>query len=377
MIKKIVLLLVSFILLQFSSILFAEDTENCLMCHKYSGMGRYERAADGRVKKRIFYINEDIFRNTVHGKLHCKACHIKVDKIPHTDVEKVDCSTNCHIKDPSSGGEFSHKRIVEAFSKSIHGIEGTKNPKYSDDLPRCLYCHTNPIIRVGSENHLAFLNICTQCHEKREWAERFLKHQFYRMSKRRSSKDLVALCGSCHENRRIMDRHKLDVVVGFKDTFHGKAINYGDDEVANCLSCHAPRVLGFNPHNIVSKTDPSSSVNEANRVNTCRNIGGVNTCHPSATREFALGRKKIHPSGLIPSYADDAVISSGGVKEGQTKRAEDIFHAKVLYWINTVYKIAIGVIVGGMISHQTLDFIAVARERRREREAGEGHGSSH
>lgn len=372
---KIIRSLFVFILAILPGLTMASDQENCLMCHKYSGMGRYEKTPN-KIKKRIFYINEDIFRSTVHGKLRCKDCHVKVDRIPHTDVEKVDCSTDCHIEDPSSKREFSHKRIVDSLKASIHGEDGTKNPKHKADLPTCKYCHRNPVINTGSDAHLAYLNICTQCHANEEWAKRFLNHQFFRMGKRRASKDIVALCGSCHENRRMMERHNLDVIVGFKDTYHGKAITYGNEDVADCLGCHAPRGLGLTPHSIASKTESRSSVNENNRVKTCQNQGGAAVCHPSATKEFALGRKKIHPSGLLAIAVK--VVQPGeqrDVSDEAGQAAVDEFHAKVVSWINTIYKILIGVIVGGMIFHQTLDFIAVAKERRREREGG--HGSTH
>lgn len=358
-------------------ILLASDQENCLMCHKYSGMGRYEKGAGG-IKKRIFYIPEEIHKNSVHGKLRCKDCHVGVDRIPHTGVEKVDCSKNCHLNDPSSGKEFSHKKIVDSLNMSVHGAEGTKNPKFKDDLPTCLYCHSNPLYNTASESHLSYLNICIQCHENPEWAKRFLRHQFYRMSTRRSSKDVVALCGSCHENRKMMGRHNLDPVVGFKDTYHGKAITYGTEDVANCLNCHAPRGLGLSPHSIVSKTDAKSSVNAENRVKTCRNEGGVGTCHPAATEKFALGRKSIHPSGfneLLTSGPRQVSLSADKDGADGERVVSEAFHYKVVYWINTVYKILIGAVVGGMITHQVLDFIATARERRREREAGGIHGS--
>ena len=365
------LLITAIAVLIFPVFLFASDQDNCLMCHKYSGMGRYEKGQTS-IMKRIFYINEGIFGTTVHGKLRCKDCHVGVDKIPHTGVEKVDCLRNCHINDPSTGKEFSHKRIVDALRQSVHGEDGTKNPKYKDDLPTCLYCHTNPVISTASDSHLSYLNICMQCHENEEWAKRFLRHQFFRMGVRRSSKDVVALCGSCHENKKIMDRHNLDVVVGFKDTYHGKAIAYGNEEVANCLSCHAARGLGLSPHSIVSKTDARSPINKENRLMTCQGKGGTGGCHPNATEKFALGQKSVHPSGLRELFT---VAPAGKPsEEGEGKGGErysDAFHYKVVYWINTGYKIAIGIIVGGMIFHQTLDFIAVARERRRK------NGSSH
>ena len=56
-----------FILSAFSMILFpglvraktqaAADTENCLYCHRYPQMGRYDKTGT----KRIFYVNEKMF----------------------------------------------------------------------------------------------------------------------------------------------------------------------------------------------------------------------------------------------------------------------------------------------------------------------------
>ncbi len=369
----IIFTLTAFFIITFAVLLHAADEENCLMCHKYSGMGRFESGPDGKGKKRVFFVNEDIFKNTVHGNLRCKNCHTDVDKLPHTGVKKVNCAQNCHIKDPSSGREFSHKRIVDTLEKSIHGVKGTKHPEYKDDLPTCTYCHKNPVYITSAEG-LKFLNICGQCHEKQNWAKRFIKHQYYRMIKRRPSKEVVTLCSSCHQDSSKMARHKLDIAIGFRDTFHGKAIEYGNEDVANCLNCHAPRGIGLTPHSIVSKTDPLSSVNAANRQKTCQNYGGTGGCHPGATKEFALGRQKIHASGaknteeFLKAAVYDVSLTKGGKKQSGNKKVnnpDESFRENVVFWINTIYKIAIAVVIGGMIIHQMLDFIAVARERRR------------
>ena len=83
------------------------DTGNCLLCHRYPSIGRY----DEKGTKRVFYVNDKKFAASVHGKLACKNCHVGLDKIPHTDVKKVDCATKCHIKEPSTNQEFSHMTI--------------------------------------------------------------------------------------------------------------------------------------------------------------------------------------------------------------------------------------------------------------------------
>ena len=68
----------------------APDEENCLICHRYPAIGRY----DENGIKRVYYINDQMFLNSVHGKLRCKSCHVDLDKIPHENVKKVDCATS-------------------------------------------------------------------------------------------------------------------------------------------------------------------------------------------------------------------------------------------------------------------------------------------
>jgi hypothetical protein len=116
------------------------DTGNCLLCHRYPSIGRY----DEKGTKRVFYVNDKKFAASVHGKLTCKNCHVGLDKIPHTDVKKVDCATRCHLKEPSTNQEFSHVNMVNKFDASVHGKGSAENPKpLADDLPTCKYCHDN------------------------------------------------------------------------------------------------------------------------------------------------------------------------------------------------------------------------------------------
>ena len=87
------------------------DTENCLYCHRYPAMGRYDESG----VKRIFYVNDQNFALSAHGKLKCTSCHVGLDKIPHTDVKKVDCTSRCHIKEPSTDKEFSHANMAQKY----------------------------------------------------------------------------------------------------------------------------------------------------------------------------------------------------------------------------------------------------------------------
>lgn len=348
------------VLLLVPSICLAEVEGNCTMCHKYPGLGRIEKNSEDPDKqnKRVFYINNNLFEATYHGKIRCKSCHTGVNKIPHTDAPAVDCSTDCHIMDPSSKKSFSHRKIVSDFNSSVHGKKGS-HIKNKQDLPVCKDCHNNKTYHTDIEkmmNSSHQVTVCKECHESKEFVKRFYEHIIYRTSKRRSSKDVVKLCSTCHADKELMNRAELDTVVGFTSTFHAKAIKFGNEEVANCLNCHAPYEMGFSPHRITSRKRENSPVNVKNRINTCRQ----SDCHTEATKEFAIGTR-VHPSPEKIQF-----LKTGVVIEPKVKSIIDdpVFQTKVLGWIHLFYKILILSVVGGLGMHRILDMYANNRERR-------------
>ena len=333
----------------------AQDT--CLMCHKYAGLGRYETLADGRKVKRVFYVSGELHSASYHARLNCSDCHEGVDKIPHTGAAKVDCAKLCHVVDPSTGRRFTHSHIVEDLRKSAHGFEGSRSAD-KRDLPTCRDCHSNKPYQLPSRQQvrsLAFIKVCLQCHEEKTWVERFYRHVSYRVSQRRPSREVVALCSKCHANPDMMKRHELDVVIGFQDTYHGKAIVFGDEEVANCLNCHATYALGFSPHRITSGQNPKSPVHPDNKLATCAQAG----CHNDATQAFATG-SKMHPSLLKV-----AQLTSAPAGPVDPARREEIFQAQVIEWIKLFYQVLIAVVIGGLGGHRLLDIYAAWRDRKK------------
>ena len=71
---------------------FAADIGNCLLCHKYPGLSRIGENG----KFRLFYVNENVFMQSVHAKVKCEGCHTDIQKIPHEPAKKVDCLRECH-----------------------------------------------------------------------------------------------------------------------------------------------------------------------------------------------------------------------------------------------------------------------------------------
>lgn len=345
------------------------DVENCLLCHRYPTMGRYDKTGT----KRIFYVNERVFAKSVHGRLRCKNCHVGIDEIPHTDVDKVNCSTKCHIKEPSTNQEFSHVNMVDKYRASVHGGGSKEDTKpFPDDLPTCKYCHDNRIYNrlgdmwgKGDALSNEILTRCIGCHTKEQWVQNFYSHFTHRMRKRRSQKEIIRLCTSCHEDHEKVERHGLEPIDTYKDTFHWALVKYGVKNAPDCLSCHVP--VGYSTHDIRPRTDPLSPLHMANRVKTCSNQGGVQTCHPGATVAFASGR--VHAYGIKAQMlaGESPIEVEGPARPLVLKRARadiseaELYHYKVLSLIRLFYKIFIAVVIGSMCLHQLLDFIRAIR----------------
>jgi cytochrome b subunit of formate dehydrogenase len=74
---------------------------------------------------------------------------------------------------------------------------------------------------------------------------------------------MVAKCSSCHANQ----------APSYRDTFHGQATALDFKLAATCADCHTP-------HRNLPPSDPRSSVNAANLVQTC------SKCHTNVTANF-------------------------------------------------------------------------------------------
>ena len=347
--------------------------ENCLLCHRYPSIGRYDKKGI----KRIFYINDEKFANSVHGKLRCKSCHVGLDEIPHTDIKKVDCSTKCHVKEPSTNKEFSHINMIEKYQASVHGTGDKAKPKnFPEDLPTCKDCHNNPMYipfggMWGKSEALSneTLSRCFGCHPEKQWAEKFYSHFTQRLRRRRSPAEIIALCTRCHEDREKMARHGLETVDTYKDTFHWAQIKFGVENAPDCISCHAP--VGYTTHDIRPREDPISPINSTNRVKTCSNQGGLQECHPAATVKFATGR--VHAYGVKARM----IAGKGAVDDENPdlalvrKRAEadittqEAFHYNILELIRLFYKLLIGGTIGFMCLHQFLAYMSAKRKHNK------------
>jgi hypothetical protein len=365
-----------------SQSVLAVDIDNCLLCHKYPGLGIIDESG----KKHLYYVNEELYDHSVHQNVTCKECHIDIEKIPHTVAKKVNCAEECHAVDPSTKTIFSHAETIEKYELSVHGKGTVDDPiKYADDLPGCTYCHKNRILKpfmalpdkpfaVAQE----IIDRCRACHKDQSWARMYYSHMTHRLKPRRTSRKMVELCASCHEDTQKMKRHGLEATGTFRDTFHWQAIKFGDKNAPNCIDCHAP--VGFFSHEIMPKSTPQSSIHKDNLVRTCSNPSGLHQCHPGATPEFAQG--KIHPSGIkarlfdtkLDTYEQKELIKKGEINPFQSIMAEkaqeeltslEYYQALVIKIVKYFYKLLIGGLIGVMIVHQILDYFMTRKEIRK------------
>ena len=376
--------IILFLILSAPPYLMGADVENCLLCHRYSGLG----GIDEKGKKHLFYINEELFTKSVHGKIRCKECHTDIEEYPHTEAKKVDCSNICHLVDPATDKKFSHATMIEKYNKSVHGKTDAQGnlKEHAEDLPECTYCHENRIYQPVSglarkEQGVAqeILDRCQGCHTDDQWTRTFYNHFTHRLHQRRTSRKMVELCVSCHEDKETMARHGLIVTGTFHDTFHWQSIKYNDPNAPNCITCHAP--VGYFSHQIMPNEDPGSAIHKDNLVRTCANPDGVQACHPSATPSFAQG--KIHPAGFkigVFEFKMKGLDRLRKIKRGEMKPFQEVlvqrpeteeltpfeyYQELILELIKYFYMFLIGGLISFMIIHQILDYFATKREMKK------------
>lgn len=284
---QVVTLLSALLLCGLTGTANAEDELDCLLCHKYRGLSRI----DENGKFRLFYINEVIFKEGPHVRIKCADCHQDIKKIPHDPAKKVECTTECHLIEPSGQKNFSHKPVADLLAKSVHGkLDADGKPKKDQqDYPGCKDCHEEPLYRPlsffkGKSSGVSERGLarCQTCHRTGDFAESFYKHVTSRLRKMRDPKEIVGICAKCHGDKDFQQRHKLDdVVTSYKETYHYKALLFGSQETPDCTDCHV--VKGEGVHFIESKESPTSASNKKNIPTTCR----TSECHEKAGEKLA------------------------------------------------------------------------------------------
>ena len=231
------------------------------------------------------------YDQSIHGKVgaaSCKACHtVNGDMTTVLPAEDPNSTVN-RANLPKTCGTC-HQNALNSFHLSIHGQErengkanaatcadchGSHSIQPASDIRSqvnrtntaetvCIKCHADKVADYESSAHGQALKrgidkapTCTTCHTA-------VSHQPAPMSLRDFNLQMVANCSKCHEGQ----------APSYRDTFHGQATALNFKLAATCADCHTP-------HRNLPASDPASSVNPANLVQTC------SKCHANANANF-------------------------------------------------------------------------------------------
>jgi hypothetical protein len=216
---------------------FALTDADCLDCHSDEGLTTVKNG-----ETISLFMDAEVFNETVHAENGCVSCHeeadVQGDEHPFP-MSPVKCE-NCH------------EAISEIYNDSAHG-HASRDDK-DRMAPSCKDCHT--------------------------------KHNILPPTDKRASTyplNIPFTCGRCHsEGTAMTESHELNqhnIVANYSMSIHGKGLFVdGLIVTAVCSSCHTA-------HNVQKASEPNSTVNRNNIVETC------NQCHVGIVDQF---KKSVH-----------------------------------------------------------------------------------
>jgi cytochrome b subunit of formate dehydrogenase len=271
--------------------------------------------------------------SAAHQPVFCGGCHAGKLATPESPFS---------IPDPRA-----------ALLASVHGRINPATGTYNANCADCHYLHDEqPAWHYASSTH--FMNVagtCGACHEP--------EHKLYAASVHglavaagvrdaptcpnchgdhgvvavadyeaggRATR-VVAACSSCHYSLALNAKFNLpnDRVETFERSYHGVVSEGGKTTAADCGSCH--RV-----HDVLPASNPRSSVHPANLEETC------GACHLRVTERFV--GTDVHRALARPRRSPGDYVA-------------------------IVYIVMIVVLIGGMVSHNVVDYVAKVRAIRR------------
>ncbi len=283
-----------------SSVHASNLPQTCGSCHENQ---EFLAQVDIRFKHPV-----EVYQTGVHGKTiaggtdvaaSCSDCHTEAGSA-HNILPPGHLESTINFFNISSTCGECHSMIQKEFEEGIHGELVARGDV---SAPTCTHCH-------GEHGILEIDDPRSQVSP-------------FRVSE--------ATCTPCHDSAYLNERY--DVVSGevrsLVDSYHGLKSRTGDNTVANCSSCHGA-------HQILSATDPKSSVAPQNLEKTC------GSCHAGMSAEKAA-QTRIHDAG--------EPVNSGWT-----------------YWVAIIYKLLIFGVIGGMAAYCLLDYLRQVRNVLRKKQ---------
>ena len=298
----------------------------------------------------------------------CAICHDPHSILPGSDPESIlhrsrvtQVCTRCHADHNGAGGrDTAVPHPAQSYARGAHAraqaagkvaaatcgdchdshaalrSQDPQSPVYRQHIPAtCGKCHQQEFAAYEASVHGQAVArgssdspVCATCHGE---------HAVLPLAEPGQTMVVASeTCESCHDNPALARRYDLPqrAVWSYEDSYHGRAARGGLAKAAGCTSCHGV-------HRILARSDPASSINPGNLVQTC------STCHPGATPTFAA------------SYAHAPRTASAGDRAAG--------------WVRRIYLWLIGLVIGGMLLHNLVLFAHDMRQRWREHKTRPGY----
>ena len=326
------LLPIFFLLIGAAQSSFAQSNDDCLACHSDSTLTMTKSTkggcASGASGKTIsLYVNESVFKSSVHSDLSCVDCHVGFDpnNIPHKkSITPVDCNSCHEISFTANGEQPKESAHASVQCCECHGTHNIQPANKIVTSKKCLSCHpaekkfVNSVhakAKIGNRNltceschqkaHdiklVSFLRgvttdtLCSQCHEdvpseinngihKKVFANGTLTCvTCHTAHVAQMSKDVISesACFKCHTNKKLFDgintkggEALTSLVQSYQHSIHAESLKK-NGKGATCVDCHGS-------HTIKPPSDPTSPVNRANIVATC------GKCHADVEKHYLI-----------------------------------------------------------------------------------------
>jgi len=212
----------------------ALTNDECIECHSDE-----ELTTEKNGETISLFMDIAIFKGTVHAENGCVSCHeeaeVEGDEHPFP-MSPVNCE-NCH------------EEIGEIYQKSAHGHSiSDHNDKMA---PRCKDCHTKHNILPPTNKEAATYPL-----------------------------NIPFTCGRCHregtEMTKTHDLNQHNIIENYSMSIHGKGL------FVDGLIVTAVCTSGHTDNNVQKASDPESTINRDNIVDTC------NQCHVGIVDQFIL-----------------------------------------------------------------------------------------
>ena len=286
----------------------------CMECHAEKDLTGTDRFG----KEISVYIDTVVFRHSVHGDMQCVDCHTDITELPHDEeLKPVDCG-QCHLEAQAD------------YSRSAHGKDYAAG---DPDAPSCASCHGKhdilPISHPNSQvSRVNLIRTCVSCHEDEKIVARHkdlpsvqtikaYEHSVHGRGFFEEGLVVSAQCTDCHSYHLILPPSNPDsklyktrvpetcgqchkeIEQQYNESVHGQAVAKGILDAPVCTDCHGE-------HDILPPTEPGSKVSPKNVPKTCT------ACHD----DVALAKKYQLPINRYKTYLES--FHGVALKYGET-----------------------------------------------------------